>query len=74
MREYNTLLKAGLSLFMEGVGEKPFMPLSVRQLVWGYDEPLFEWVHTHLPMFPLPEGFETQFGFLLGVRTQLMYP
>ncbi|XP_033634758.1 scavenger receptor class B member 1-like isoform X2 [Asterias rubens] len=66
VREYNTLLKAGLSLFMEGVGEKPFMPLSVRQLVWGYDEPLFEWVHTHLPMFPLPEGFETQFGFLLG--------
>ena len=51
--------------------EKPFIRLSVKDLVWGYDEPIFEWLHEKLPEIPLPPGFETQFGFLLGVRARV---
>ncbi|XP_038072323.1 scavenger receptor class B member 1-like isoform X2 [Patiria miniata] len=66
VRDAGSLIQFGLAAFMDLVGEKPFMPLTVNQLVWGYDEPLFEWVHQNVPEFPLPPGFETQFGFLLG--------
>lgn len=65
-RDLGPLVQAGLSLFLTMRKEEPFIRLSVKQLIWGYDEPLFKWVHENLPEIPLPEGFETQFGFLLG--------
>ena len=70
VRDSSAVIKAGLALVMANAGETPFMSLTVGQLVWGYDEPFFEWITNNVPDFPLPEGFETQFGFLLGVRTQ----
>ncbi|XP_022085951.1 scavenger receptor class B member 1-like isoform X2 [Acanthaster planci] len=66
VRDAGLLIKAALSLFLASQKEEPFMRLSVRQLIWGYDEPLFKWLHENLPDYPLPPGFETQFGFLLG--------
>ena len=68
-RDAPKFLQRILAGIIGNVGEEPFIQLSVRQFVWGYDEPLFKWLNEKFPDLGLPEEFSEEFGFLLGVRT-----
>ena len=63
MRDAPRFIKESMSLVLEALNETMFIELSVADLLWGYDEPLFELIHE---FFPIP-GVGEQFGFLLGV-------
>ncbi|XP_072034521.1 scavenger receptor class B member 1-like isoform X2 [Amphiura filiformis] len=62
MKDESRFVKQSMSLVLEALGESMFKRLSVADLLWGYDEPLFELVEK---FFPIP-GVGSQFGFLLG--------
>ncbi|XP_071798477.1 scavenger receptor class B member 1-like [Asterias amurensis] len=65
-RDAPKFLQVILAGIIGSVGEEPFIQLSVRQFVWGYDEPLFKWLNEKFPDLGLPEEFSEEFGFLLG--------
>ena len=63
MKDAPRLIRESMSKILETLNETMFIELSVGELLWGYDEPLFELVND---IFPI-EGVSDQFGFLLGV-------
>ena len=70
MRDSPKFIKDMMSSVLEELGSSMFIRLSVADLLWGYDEPLFELINK---FFPIP-GMSDQFGFLLGVSCHLANP
>ncbi|XP_072046295.1 scavenger receptor class B member 1-like isoform X2 [Amphiura filiformis] len=62
MRDAPRFIRESMSVVLEELNETMFIDLSVADLLWGYDEPLFKMIHD---LFPI-EGVDEQFGFLLG--------
>ncbi|KAK0181183.1 hypothetical protein PV327_003488 [Microctonus hyperodae] len=57
------LLNFGLSMFISGMNQKPFIPVTPQQLVFGYDDPLVSIAHRFFPKARRPMS---QMGLLLG--------
>ncbi|XP_025267973.1 scavenger receptor class B member 1 [Camponotus floridanus] len=53
----------GLSIFLSGMHMKPFIPITVQQLVFGYDDPLVTLGYRFLPKARRPMS---KMGLLLG--------
>ncbi|XP_034947264.1 scavenger receptor class B member 1 [Chelonus insularis] len=57
------LLNFGLSMFISGLNQKPFVPVTAQQLVFGYDDPLVSIAHRFFPKARRPMH---QMGLLLA--------
>lgn len=57
-------LTMGLSVFLQGMGIEPFVPVTAQELVFGYDDPLVSLAHRFFPKTRRPMS---QMGLLLGV-------
>ncbi|XP_011875402.1 PREDICTED: scavenger receptor class B member 1 [Vollenhovia emeryi] len=57
------LITMGLSMFLSGMHMKPFVPVTVQELVFGYDDPLVSLAHRFLPKTRRPMS---RIGLLLG--------
>ncbi|XP_035719198.1 scavenger receptor class B member 1-like [Vespa mandarinia] len=53
----------GLSMFLSGMQMKPFIPLTVQELVFGYDDPLVSIAHR---FFPISRRPMSKIGILNG--------
>ncbi|KAG8038036.1 hypothetical protein G9C98_006361 [Cotesia typhae] len=56
-------LNFGLSMFISGLNQKPFVPVTAQQLVFGYDDPLVSIAHRFFPKARRPMH---QMGLLLA--------
>ncbi|XP_046743031.1 scavenger receptor class B member 1 isoform X1 [Diprion similis] len=56
-------LTMGLSVFLQGMGIEPFVPITAQELVFGYDDPLVSLAHRFFPKTRRPMS---QMGLLLG--------
>lgn len=59
-------LNLGLSMFISGIDQKPFVPVTAQELVFGYDDPLVSIAHRFFPKARRPMR---QMGLLLGVSS-----
>lgn len=57
------LITIGLSMFLSGMKMKPFVPVTVQELVFGYDDPLISIAYRFFPKTRRPMS---QMGLLLG--------
>lgn len=51
-------------MFISGMNQKPFVPVTPQELVFGYDDPLVSIAHRFFPKARRPMS---QMGLLLGV-------
>ncbi|XP_044003767.1 scavenger receptor class B member 1 isoform X3 [Aphidius gifuensis] len=57
------IVNLGLSMFISGIDQKPFVPVTAQELVFGYDDPLVSIAHRFFPKARRPMR---QMGLLLG--------
>lgn len=62
-RSLPRFLTMGLSVFMQGMGIEPFVPVTAQELVFGYDDPLVSLAHRFFPKTRRPMS---KMGLLLG--------
>ena len=71
MKDEPYIVRRGMSLFLDTLDDETmFKTLSVKDFLWGYKEPFFEFINKY---FPQP-GVTDEFGFLLGVRSVTIGP
>ena len=69
MRDENILIREGLSGVLDYLKESMFRKLTVGELLWGYEEPLFKLISK---FYPMPGGVTDKFGFMLGVSVRIL--
>ncbi|XP_015122216.1 scavenger receptor class B member 1 [Diachasma alloeum] len=62
-RSLHSVINMGLSMFISGMNQKPFVPVTAQELVFGYDDPLVTLAHRFFPKARRPMS---QMGLLLG--------
>ncbi|XP_054759870.1 scavenger receptor class B member 1-like [Lytechinus pictus] len=62
VRNFGPLVQFPVNALLEGLGERLTLNLTVDQILWGYDEPLFKLIQ---PIISIPGFDEGKFGFLL---------
>lgn len=64
MRNAGPLVQIPANALMEMLGERLTLNLTVEELLWGYDEPLFKLIQ---PIITIPGFDQGKFGFLMSV-------
>ncbi|XP_071481249.1 scavenger receptor class B member 1-like [Diadema antillarum] len=63
VRNSGFVVQSLANALMNRLGERLAVNLTVRELLWGYDEPLFELIQD---IIPIPGFDQGKFGFLIG--------
>ena len=63
------LIKMALGSMLEILKQEPFVPLTVGDILWGFDHPLIKLAKDVLP--PEKRFPHDDFGFFVGVRTYM---
>lgn len=63
VRDSGFIIQEGANALMNTLGERLTINLTVNELLWGYEEPLFKLIQ---PIIRIPGFDQGQFGFLIG--------